>query len=83
MKSFNTKKSITVHKTDVSTINDDPNKNCPLHNKPHPLKKCRTFRLKSIDDRKAFLKQKGICFVLFFNFTCCQGLQSFREMLRV
>ncbi|KAL3977608.1 alcohol-forming fatty acyl-CoA reductase [Sarotherodon galilaeus] len=67
MKSFNTNKSITVHKTHVSTINNDPNKNCPLHNKPHPLKKCRTFRNKSIDDRKAFLKQKGICF------KCCSS----------
>lgn len=67
VKSFNTNKSITVHKTDVSTINNDPNKNCPLHDKPHPLKKCRTFRNKSIDDRKAFLKQKGICF------KCCSS----------
>lgn len=67
VKSFNTNKSITVHKTEVSTINNDPNKNCPLHNKPHPLKKCRTFRYKSIDDRRAFLKQKGICF------KCCSS----------
>ena len=64
---INTNKPITVHKTDVSTINNDPNKNCPLHDKPHPLKKCRTFRNKSIDDRKAFLKQKGICF------KCCSS----------
>ncbi|XP_035531776.1 uncharacterized protein LOC118338605 [Morone saxatilis] len=67
VKSFNTNKSITVHKTDISTINNDPSKNCPLHDKPHPLKKCRTFRNKSIDDRKAFLKQKGICF------KCCSS----------
>ncbi|XP_047447617.1 uncharacterized protein LOC125012056 [Mugil cephalus] len=67
VKSFNTNKPVTVHKTDVSTINNDPNKNCPLHDKPHPLKKCRTFRNKSIDDRKAFLKQKGICF------KCCSS----------
>ena len=71
VKSFNNK-PITVHKTDVSTINNDSinnnsNKNCPLHDKPHPLKKCRTFRNKSIDDRKAFLKQKGICF------KCCSS----------
>ncbi|KAM7373874.1 hypothetical protein PAMP_006564 [Pampus punctatissimus] len=67
VKNFNTNKSITVHKTDVSTINNDPNQNCPLHDKPHPLKKCRTFRNKFINDRKAFLKQKGICF------KCCSS----------
>ncbi|XP_054591066.2 uncharacterized protein [Nothobranchius furzeri] len=67
VKSFNTTKSITVHKTDVSTFNNDPSQNCPLHNKPHPLKKCRTFRNKPIEDRKAFLKQKGVCF------KCCSS----------
>ena len=60
-------KPITVHKTDVSTTNNDPNKNCPLHLKPHPLKRCRTFRNKSLGDRKAFLKEKGICF------KCCSS----------
>lgn len=61
-KIFNTNRPIVVHKTNISSTDIDPKENCPLHNKPHPLKKCRTFRNKSIDDRKAFLKQKGICF---------------------
>ncbi|KAJ8364812.1 hypothetical protein SKAU_G00136430 [Synaphobranchus kaupii] len=62
-KNANANKPILVNKTDVSTTQVDPNKNCPLHsNKPHPLKKCRTFRHKSLDDRKAFLREKGICF---------------------
>ncbi len=67
VKSFNTNKPVKVHKTDVYTIDKDPNKNCPLHNKPHPLKQCRTFRSKSINERKDFLKQKGICF------KCCSS----------
>lgn len=41
---------------------------CPLHNKPHPLKKFRPFRNKLFDDRKAFLKEKGICF------KCCSSV---------
>lgn len=30
--------------------NDDPSKNCPLNNKPHPLKKCRMFRNKLLHE---------------------------------
>ncbi|XP_061776027.1 uncharacterized protein LOC133568236 [Nerophis ophidion] len=67
-KGFNSNRPITVHKTDILTTNSDPNECCPLHNKPHPLKKCRTFRNKSLDDRKAFLKEKGICF------KCCSSV---------
>ncbi|KAI3352353.1 hypothetical protein L3Q82_005321 [Scortum barcoo] len=67
LKSFNSAKPIAVHKTMISTPNKDINKNCPLHNKPHPLKKCRTFRNKLLDERKAFLKEKEICF------KCCSS----------
>ncbi len=68
VKRFQTNKPISVHKTDVCAASDDPNKICPLHNKPHPLKKCRTFKNKLLDDRKAFLKEKGICF------KCCSSV---------
>ncbi|PIK56557.1 hypothetical protein BSL78_06525 [Apostichopus japonicus] len=34
----------------------------PIHNRPHPLKKCRTFRNKDIEQRRTFLKEAGICF---------------------
>lgn len=40
----------------------DLTKFCPIHKKPHPFNKCCGFREKSIEDRKAFLKQNGICF---------------------
>ena len=64
---------ISVHKTDVSPSTStwanttqknemDVAKQCPIHNKPHPLQKCRGFREKSIEERKAFLKQHGICY---------------------
>lgn len=66
-------KEISVHKTEVSqgaysnqdrkakTL-DDPDKICPVHNKPHSLLKCRTFRTKPMEERKNFLKGNGICF---------------------
>ncbi len=40
----------------------DPNKQCPIHNKPHPLSKCRGFRVKPLDERKTYLKDLSICF---------------------
>ncbi len=70
----NTKTPVSVKKTEVSVGSDsshdnpsekrmaDPDKQCPLHNKPHPLRKCRGFRSKSLDERKAYLKEKNICY---------------------
>ncbi|XP_059369650.1 uncharacterized protein LOC132107551 [Carassius carassius] len=40
----------------------DPDKLCLLHYKPHSLRKCRGFRAKTLDDRKAILKEKNICY---------------------
>lgn len=37
-------------------------KNCPIHNKAHPLRKCRAFKAKSIEERKTILKENGLCF---------------------
>lgn len=65
------KTPVTVNKTDVKSTTDheadssqkpDVAKHCPIHNKPHPLKKCRGFRLKTLEERKALLKEQGICF---------------------
>lgn len=72
-----TKTSVAVRKTEISTDNsnsgsttatrtdDNPERQCPLHNKPHPLRKCRGFRTKTLEERKAYLKENHICF------TCC------------
>ncbi|XP_040197421.1 uncharacterized protein LOC120930263 [Rana temporaria] len=77
---------IEVHKTNVSSTGSvhkrfssyqrgdkpkDPSSQCPLHRKPHSLLKCRTFRAKSLEDRKTFLKENNICF------KCCSSTSHF------
>lgn len=67
------KSAVTVRKTDVTATvgalqnssavkKNEPEKQCPMHNKPHPLSKCRGFRGKHLDERKTFLKENSICF---------------------
>ncbi|XP_067275269.1 uncharacterized protein [Pseudorasbora parva] len=68
----NNRTSVFVKKTEIMAArpnkdgnpdeNVDPDKFCTIHNKPHPLHKCRTFRTKHLDERKAHLKEKSICF---------------------
>ncbi|XP_056107180.1 uncharacterized protein LOC130085444 [Rhinichthys klamathensis goyatoka] len=68
-----TKSYVFTRKTEVSSESgdkqnirekkvEDPDRLCPLHNKPHPLRKCRGFRSKTVDEQKAYLKEKHICF---------------------
>ncbi|XP_038071932.1 uncharacterized protein LOC119740640 [Patiria miniata] len=68
---FKPKSSITVHKTVVGTpatpSSDsnkqmEPDKQCPIHKKPHSLRKCRWFRRQPLEERKAFLKEHAICY---------------------
>lgn len=35
---------------------------CIIHQKPHPLSKCRSFRTKPIEERKNLLRQHHVCF---------------------
>jgi len=53
-------RKISVHKTDISSGKDPPansleekpggpEKTCPIHNKPHALRKCRAFRGKTLN----------------------------------
>ncbi|XP_061678699.1 uncharacterized protein LOC133502197 [Syngnathoides biaculeatus] len=79
--------AVFVHRTDVSTTDssllhktstdkkgsDDPTKYCPVHNKPHPLEKCRAFRIKRLMERKRLLKEYRRCF------KCCSGTHVARE----
>lgn len=69
----NRQREIAVHKTEVShsdasdtgeppTQSDDWDKLCLLHKKPHPLRKCRAFRGKPIDERRILLKENNVCF---------------------
>ncbi|XP_061829090.1 uncharacterized protein [Nerophis lumbriciformis] len=60
-------KEISVHKMDVSPTEhsdeaENPERHCPIHKKPHLLRKCRAFRDKPIEERKAFLREHKICF---------------------
>ncbi|XP_074469284.1 uncharacterized protein LOC141754250 [Sebastes fasciatus] len=64
---FGQMKPVSVHKTSISSSDtaskiENPDRLCPMHNKPHSLKKCRGFRKMSFDDRKKFLKENNICF---------------------
>lgn len=74
---------ISVHKTQVQVQdktdtektknNLSPNKQCPIHNKPHPLKRCRGFREKALEERKLILKKYNICF------RCCSSTDHFAK----
>lgn len=46
----------------ISSSKPDIDKQCPIHKKTHPLRHYRGFRAKSIEERKAFLKENNICF---------------------
>ncbi len=67
-KQSNRKTLISVHKTSPSKVEytqknaEEPGRQCPIHRKPRPLQRCRGFREKSLEDRKAFLKENGICY---------------------
>ena len=43
-------------------LTHDPIRWCALHEKPHPLAKCRAFRGKSLEERKNLLRKNRICF---------------------
>lgn len=51
----------------------DPAKHCPLHNKPHPLEKCRTFKAKSLTERKRLLRDFRRCF------RCCSATHMAKD----
>ncbi|XP_032416936.1 uncharacterized protein LOC116718815 [Xiphophorus hellerii] len=40
----------------------DVDKECPIHRKPHALKRCRAFREMPFEERKIYLKKNSICF---------------------
>lgn len=66
---YNQKPSVTVHKTDISSegskakeADEDIKRRCPIHHKPHPLKRCRGFRIMLLEDRKKLLRDNNICY---------------------
>lgn len=56
------KTQIATSHTKVNTNSVNPDKQCPIHRKPHSLTKCRGFRMKSLDERRNLLKQLSICY---------------------
>ena len=65
------KNPISVHKTEVGKPTPpssdysrslNPDKQCPIHNKPHSLRKCRGFRAKPLEERKTYLREHAICY---------------------
>ncbi|KAL0159525.1 hypothetical protein M9458_043250, partial [Cirrhinus mrigala] len=76
---------VLVHKTDVSkndesdsvslkeAVKRDLMKHCPIHNKSHPLWKCRDFRKKLLVERNNLLKEHKRCF------RCCSPNRVARE----
>ena len=79
---FKAKAAVSVHKTQVGNSMpppasdarpSDPDRQCPIHKCPHSLKKCRGFRAKPLEERKAFLKQQGICF------KCCASTHMAKD----
>lgn len=69
-RSAHTRQTVSAQKTDVYTevtsgverYGADLNKHCPIHRKPHPLRKCKSFRNMLLEDRKKFVKENHICF---------------------
>ncbi|XP_057207743.1 uncharacterized protein LOC130565176 [Triplophysa rosa] len=79
---------VSVHKTDVSanesdsvnqkeTAKKDVAKFCPIHNKSHPLVKCRAFGKMLLIERKGLLKEHKRCF------RCCSPNHIARECLSI
>ncbi|XP_055012739.1 uncharacterized protein LOC129409873 [Boleophthalmus pectinirostris] len=73
---YNRKAAVSVHRTDIAEKSgtqqkkiEEPDRQCPIHKKPHPLKKCKSFRDKPIEQRQAFLKEHHICY------RCCGSVQ--------
>lgn len=85
----NNHKTVSVRKTEVTATPpapnngskekkaDEPADSCPMHNKPHPLAKCRGFRGKHLDERKAYLKENSICF------RCCASTKHLAKDCKV
>lgn len=56
---------------------EEPSERCPIHSKSHPLAKCRGFRMKHLDERKAYIKENSICFY------CCSSTKHLAKDCKV
>ncbi|XP_036002193.1 uncharacterized protein LOC118565663 [Fundulus heteroclitus] len=77
LRPYSRKTTVSAHKTDItaepnqSSLKplEEPDRQCPIHKKPHPLKKCKLFREKPIEERQAYLKEHHICY------RCCGSVR--------
>ncbi|XP_040908610.1 uncharacterized protein LOC121191510 [Toxotes jaculatrix] len=86
---FSRKASVMVHKTDIPAESsgmqtssvpkklEEPDHQCPIHKKPHPLRKCKLFRGKPLEERKAYLRENRICY------RCCGSVQHIAKDCKV
>nr|XP_054596974.1 uncharacterized protein LOC129163443 [Nothobranchius furzeri] len=59
----NNRRTVSVHKTNItSSPASEPDKWCPVHNKPHALLQCRGFKEKTLDEKRRLLKQHNVCY---------------------
>ena len=77
-------KVVAVKKTEIPPANsanptttDRPQKVCPIHSTNHSLNDCKVFRNKPIQERKQFLKEKGLCF------NCCGAIRHMAKDCKV
>jgi len=80
---------VAVHKTDIPAESSDiqtspaskkmeePDRQCPIHKKPHPLKKCKLFRNKTLEERKSYLRENRICY------RCCGSTQHMAKDCKI
>ena len=54
--------SHSIHTYYTTSTDNDPARYCPVHRKAHPLDRCRSFRMKTLQERKTILKEHKRCF---------------------
>lgn len=61
--------TVTAYKTDAVSTGQGSQQRCPIHKTNHSLNECRAFQLKSLDERKKWLKDHNFCF------KCCNSTE--------
>lgn len=87
LRAYSRKPTVAAHRMNVTAVDnqvssipkkmEEPDRQCPIHKKPHPLRKCKLFRDKPIEERQAYLKEHHICY------RCCGSVQHFTKDCKV
>ena len=62
-------KTDTISSRETPVLNHQTQPRCPIHKTNHSLNDCRAFQLKSVDERKKWLKDHNFCF------KCCASTE--------